>query len=539
MKNTKYLVIVFIIILALVMTACGTEEEINIPEEDIEETVEKYEAADGGTLKLAVTRFNTLNPLFNKNYSLFQIHHLIYEGLVTFDENMEIKPLLAQDWNKSTDGQSLQLTLRQDVNWHDGKPFTAEDVIFTINLIKGNINGNSVFKGSLQQITDVREIQNGVINITFSKPFSNSLEVMTFPILPKHLFDGNDINKLKSPDFPLVGTGSYKLDNYETMRSIQLSRNDSYWGQKPYIEKIDITIVPDIEAQLMVFENGDIDLAQPTSIDWAKYTEKKNVNVHEYVSHNYEFLGFNFRKPIFRDSNIRKAIAYSIDRHKLINNIYLGHGTVVDAPIYPLASIYDESQLQYGYNTEKAIELLGDSGYTLNGENNLMLNENGVPLNLNLLVNNDNILREKTAFFIKEELEKIGIKLEVELLEWEEFNTRVNRGDFDILLGGWDLSYITDLSFAFHSSQVGGSNFIFYSNETMDELLETVIRAPNSTAKEEGYRQLQKHIIEELPYMSLFFKNGSIVVRNKVKGEFKPNNYNLFNGIEGWFINTK
>jgi peptide/nickel transport system substrate-binding protein len=244
-KNTKYLVIVFIIILALVMTACGTEEEINIPEEDIEETVEKYEAADGGTLKLAVTRFNTLNPLLNKNYSLFQIHHLIYEGLVTFDENMEIKPLLAQDWNKSTDGQSLQLTLRQDVNWHDGKPFTAEDVIFTINLIKGNINGNSVFKGSLQQITDVREIQNGVINITFSKPFSNSLEVMTFPILPKHLFDGNDINKLKSPDFPLVGTGSYKLYNYETMRSIQLSRNDTYWGQKPYIEKIDITIFPD------------------------------------------------------------------------------------------------------------------------------------------------------------------------------------------------------------------------------------------------------------------------------------------------------
>ena len=539
MKNIKYLIIPLVIILAFMMTACNAEEEIDIPEDEIEETTENYEAAEGGTLKLAVTRFNTLNPLLNKNYSLFQIHHLIYEGLISFDENMEIKSGLAQDWTISPDGQNLQLTLKQGVSWHDGQPFTADDVIFTINLIKGNIGGNSVFKNSLQHITDVRETQNGVINVTFSRPFSNALEVMTFPILPKHLFEGNNINKLQTLDFPLVGTGPFQLENYETMRNIVLSKNENYWGQKPYIDKVDIMIVPDMEAQLMVFENGDIDLAPSTSIDWAKYTEKKNVNVHEYVSHDYEFIGFNFRKPLLADKNIRKAIAYSIDRHKLINNIYLGHGTIVDAPIYPLSSIYDESQLQYGYNANEAMNLLSASGYTLNKEENIMVNENGTPLILNLLVSSEDLLREKTAYFIQEELAKVGIKVDVEILGWDELNTRLNRGNYDILLGGWRLSYITDLSFAFHSSQIGGSNFIYYGDDIMNGLLSSVIQAPNSTAKEEEYGKLQEHIIEELPYMSLFFKNASILVRNKVKGEFKPNNYNLFNGIEDWFINTK
>ncbi|SNS85108.1 peptide/nickel transport system substrate-binding protein [Anaerovirgula multivorans] len=541
MKNKKYFILSLVVIIAILMTACSPQEATN-NEEEVEDIIENYEPADGGTLKVSVTRFNTLNPLFNNNYSLFQLHHLIYEGLVTFDTNMDIQPLLAEKWNVAADGQSIQFHLRKGVTWHDGEPFTAEDVIFTTNLIKGNIknvSSNSVFRTSLQQISDIREVEEGVINITFSRPFSNGLEVMTFPILPKHLFEGNNVSRLTDMDFPMIGTGAFQLSDYETMRNIKLGRNENYWGQKPYIKEVDAVIVPDVESQLSVFENGDIDLAQPTSIDWAKYAKNKNVKVYEYVSRNYEFVGFNFKNSILKDKNVRKAIAYGVDRHKLINNIYLGHGTVVDVPVYPLTSIYEEDSLQYGYNVDEAVELLEKSGYLSEGDHATRVNEEGTSLNFNLIANKDNVLREKAAFFIQEELERIGIQIDVELLEWEEFNDRVSKGSFDMILGGWDLSYIPDLSFAFHSTQMGGSNFISYYDETIDELLEEAFRAPSRTEKEKSYSQLQKHIAEELPYFSLFFKNGSIVVRDKVKGEIKPNNYNLFNGIEDWFINTK
>ncbi|SDK23772.1 peptide ABC transporter substrate-binding protein [Natronincola ferrireducens] len=542
MKKRRQLVVIFLIILSIFLTACSTEEVDPIEEEETKENIENYEPADGGTLNLSVTRFNTFNPLFNNNYSLFQLHHLIYEGLVTFDPNMDIKPKLAIDWTIAQDGQSIQFTLRDGVTWHDGKPLTAEDVIFTVNLIKGNIRnakGTSIFRTSLQQISDIREIKDGVINVTFSSPFSNALEVMTFPILPKHLFEGNNIEKLNSPNFPMVGTGPYQLDQYETMRKIKLTKNKNYWGQVPYIQDIEVTIVPDLEAQLSVFENGDIDVAQPISIDWAKYMENRNVKVYEYVSNNYEFLGLNFRNSILRDKNIRKAIAYGIDRHKLINNIYLGHGTVVDGPIYPLSLLYDEGSLQYGYNRDQAEALLQESGYELDRENNTRSNGNGDTLNFTLISNKNNVLREKTVFFIEDELEAIGIKIDVELLDWEELNERIARGNFDIVLGGWELAYLPDLSFAFHSRQLGGSNFIAYNNEEMDELLEEAFSAAGLTAKQQAYSQLQIHIAEELPYVSLFFKNGAIVVRDKVKGEFKPSHYNLFYGIEEWYINTK
>ncbi len=540
MKCKKHLVFMLLIIILATMTACGQQEVADIENNEIQELAENHKPADGGNLKVSVTRFNTLNPLLNSNYSLFQLHHLIYQGLVTFDSSMNIQPVLAEKWEIAEDGQSIQFHLKQGVTWHDGQAFTAEDVIFTINAIKGNLKnakGNSVFKTSLQQISDVRETETGVINITFSRPFSNGLNSMVFPILPKHLFEGSNIERFSATDFPLIGTGPYKLQTYDTMREIKLIRNDNYWGKKPYIEGINAVIVPDVEAQLSIFENGDIDLAQPTSIDWAKYIEKNNVNVYEYVSHNYEFLGFNFKNTILRDRNIRRAIAYGIDRHRLINNIYLGHGTVVDVPIYPLSEIYSKDGLKYGYNIEKATEFLNKTDYIMDENEIVRVGGDGSSLAFNLISNSANILREKTAYFIQEELQKIGIEVNIELLEWEEFNIRVNQGKYDMLLGGWELSYLPDLSFAFHSSQIGGSNFIFYNDEAMDGLIEETFTAPNEEIKKGTYDRLQNQIIEELPYFSLFFKNGSIAVRDKIKGNFKPNNYNLFNGIEEWYIN--
>ena len=540
MKCKKHLVFMLLIIILATMTACGQQEVADIENNEIQELAENHKPADGGNLKVSVTRFNTLNPLLNSNYSLFQLHHLIYQGLVTFDSSMNIQPVLAEKWEIAEDGQSIQFHLKQGVTWHDGQAFTAEDVIFTINAIKGNLKnakGNSVFKTSLQQISDVRETETGVINITFSRPFSNGLNSMVFPILPKHLFEGSNIERFSATDFPLIGAGPYKLQTYDTMREIKLIRNDNYWGKKPYIEGINAVIVPDVEAQLSIFENGDIDLAQPTSIDWAKYIEKNNVNVYEYVSHNYEFLGFNFKNTILRDRNIRRAIAYGIDRHRLINNIYLGHGTVVDVPIYPLSEIYSKDGLKYGYNIEKATEFLNKTDYIMDENEIVRVGGDGSSLAFNLISNSDNILREKTAYFIQEELQKIGIEVNIELLEWEEFNIRVNQGKYDMLLGGWELSYLPDLSFAFHSSQIGGSNFIFYNDEAMDGLIEETFTAPNEEIKKGTYDRLQNQIIEELPYFSLFFKNGSIAVRDKIKGNFKPNNYNLFNGIEEWYIN--
>ncbi|WP_026476194.1 peptide ABC transporter substrate-binding protein [Alkaliphilus transvaalensis] len=546
MNMSKNIYIILILIIALSFTACSGQllpDETFQEDEEEEIVIENYDPAEGGNLKLAVTRFNTANPLFNSNKSLQQFQHLVFEGLVAFNHEMDLEPALAENWTISPDGQSIDFALRKDVRWHDGQPFTSQDVIFTFQAIKGtlkDLKGTSIYRGSLQQVSDMKAIDDDIVRVTFTRPFSNGLEVMTFPILPKHLFEGNKIITLNNEDFPLVGTGPYQLEGYQRMKKIQLKKNNNYWGQKPYIDTVEVLIVPDVEAKLSLFENGDVDVARPTSIDWGRYADNRRVNAYEFVSNDYEFIGFNFRNKLLQNEAVRKAFAYGVDRHAIVRNVYLNNATVTDVPINPQLWLYsDEAGVQYGYSVDTANALLEGAGFTKDYVDLYRKNEAGETLTFKLITNKGNTLREKTAYFIKDEMAAIGIKIEVEFLEWEDFNEAISRGNFDILLGGWELAPVPDLTFAFHSSQIGGTNYIAYNNEEMDTLLENASRARNRQEKLETYQKLQFHIANELPYLSLFFQNNGILVRDHVKGEKHPHDINIYKGIENWYINTK
>ena len=537
MKNLKYISI-FLVVL-LMITSCSSDINIEEGSELAEEKVIEQVPADGGTLVLSTTRFKTLNPIFNRNEDLFQIHHLIYEGLVTFQEDMSIKPLLAEKWEFVNDEKSIDFTIRDGVYWHDGEKLTSDDVIFTFNAIKGNIKGissTSIYKQSLQYVTNIVKIDEKNIRVNFSKNIANGLEMMTFPILPSHIFEGNNAQLLDQEDFIIVGTGPYKLSEYENMRNISLVRNDNYWGEEPYIEGISVLVVPDEEAQMSLFENGDIDFVYPKVVDWGKYVDEKTTKSYEFVTSNYEFVGINFRTSILQDVNIRRAIGYSIDREKISSNIYLGHGTVSDFPVMPNSWLYDDSKIRLGYNPSLAEQLLEQAGYTIKQDKEFRTNEKGEVLKLKLITNANNSLREQTAIFIQEDLKKLGIQVDVKFLEWEEYEKQINSKDYDLVLGGWELSDIPDITDLLHSSKVGSTNFIAYSNENVDLLLNSYLETSDLTVKEENFGELEELFVTELPYISLFFRNGAVLVKNKIKGDMKPQSYNVFSNIEEWYI---
>lgn len=539
MKSLKY--ISFFLIILLVITGCSSDIENEIDEVQ-DEIVKEYMPAEGGTLVLSSTRFKTLNPIYNRNEDLFQINHLVYEGLVTFKEDMSIEPLLAKEWQFTNDGQSIDFTLRNGIKWHDGETLTPEDVIFTFNAIKGNVKGvssSSIYRQALQNVTDIVKIDGNTVRVNFSKSPANGLEMMTFPILPKHIFEGDNVRLLDRHDFIIPGTGKYELKEYENMRNILLTRNNSYWGNKPYIEEVTVVIVPDEEAQLSLFENEEIDLITPKMVDWGKYADEKTINSAEFVTPNYEFIGINFRKSILNDLNIRKAIAYSISRERIISNIYLGHGTVVDFPVMPNSWLYDDSKIRLGLNQSLAGTLLDEAGYTFQENNDFRINDEGQTIQLKLITNLNNPLREQTAILIQEDLKNIGIQVEVEFYEWEELQKEMNTNNYDLILGGWELSYIPDITSAFHSSYIGSTNFIAYNNEELDNMLNSYLSIGDLTLKSQKYSQIQEHIVTELPYISLLFKNGVVLTNNRVKGNIKAQSYNVFSNVEEWYINVK
>ncbi len=536
------MILLMMLLTALLLNGCDSKVSEEIEPIEEMETVEVLQPAEGGNLKLPITRFTTANPLFNSNRSLQQIQHLIYEGLVTLDNQMDIEPVLAKEWRIVEGGQSIDFVLRNDVKWHDGEPFTAEDVLFTFQLIKGNFNevkNASIYRSSLQQVLDMKVIEDNVVRVTFTRPYSNGLEVMAFPILPRHLFKGDKINNLINEDFPIVGTGPYQLEEHLRMKSLHFKKNANYWGNKPYIDTIEVVIVPDREAKLSLFEHADVDFARPASVDWGRYSDNKKVNVYEFVSNNYEFLGFNFRNKLLQRNSVRKAFAYGIDRHKLVKNIYLNHATVTEVPVNPESWLYNDFSLQYGYDINKAQSILEEQGFILSEDKSVRKNEEGESLKFRLITNKENLLREKAAYLIQEEMEAVGIQLEVVFLEWKDFNEALEKGNFDIVLGGWELSPVPDLTFAFHSSQIGRTNFIAYENEEMDFLLDKASRDISRQGRLQNYQKLQQHIANEIPYLSLCFQNNAILLRDHVKGDKQPNNNNVFRGIENWFINTK
>jgi peptide/nickel transport system substrate-binding protein len=275
----------------------------------------------------------------------------------------------------------------------------------------------------------------------------------------------------------------------------------------------------------------------------------------EYISSDYEFLGFNFSKEIFNNENgddLRKAIAYGIDRQEIIRKIYLGHATQTDVPINPNSFLFADESNYYGYNKELSKKFLETLGYMDKNEDGIVEDAEGKNLTLRLITNPVNEYRLRVAELIREDLKEVGIEIildfdteiydhgemteEIAEAQCEQLNNRIYNGDFDIVLLGWQISTIPELSFMFHSSQQNLNNFIKYNNPDMDSMLEKAFNSYNKEDKLSNYMELQEFIIKELPYVSLYYRNNALIIDSNIKGELSPTFFDLYNGLEKCLI---
>lgn len=573
MKGKKVLSVLLIIVLIFLTAGCGKESTLD-KNTEMGKANNKVESKEenpeyGGTLVVPITTIYTLNPLLAENVSYYQFSKLIFEGLFEFDNDLNVKNVLAEDYSIKDGGRVVDVSLKKDVKWHDGKDFTAEDVKFTIDTIRDGkeemsyrglvLSGVEPFGGSnIKNILRVEVLDDYNLQVIFDKTYSNALETLTFPIIPKHVSNNERGKKEKASgnedlevdNYIPIGTGPYKFSKYEKFKTIKLISNDNWWKGKPYIENIVGKIVEDKKLAMTAFETGQVDLIAATGADWEKYAQNKNV--YEFVSPNYDFLAFNFSKDIFNGEKglaVRKAIAYGVDRQAIIEEVYLGHATQTDVPIYPNSWLVTENANVYSYDKEKAKEVLEKAGWF--SKDGIYQDENGKKLSIRLTTGFYNRARLKAANMIEADLKKIGIevirdydeyipdKMTEDMMEkgWESFDKKISGGNFDMALLGWKISSVPNLSFAFHSSQIsGGTNFIKYKNEKVDELLLEAFSISTRKGKEKAYKELELELVKDLPYVSLFFRNDSLIMNKKVHGNIKPEFYNIFNNIEEWYI---
>ncbi|OOB80003.1 MAG: hypothetical protein BEN18_00110 [Epulopiscium sp. Nuni2H_MBin001] len=468
-------------------------------------------------LRLAMHTPKTLNPIYNMDETVDQVMHLIFDTLVNIETDGNVTTNLAEYWSVNTSDNSITIVLRDDVYWHDGQLLQADDVVYTIGAIKAA--PDSIYKVNVDNMSYALELSPNTVQIFYNQPFSGMLQTLFIPILPQHIYD---VPYEQAAAIEPVGSGPFYYESSVLLKSLSLARNLVYFKGAPSITNIEVTLTPDHEATLSAFEQDLIDVIYTEVMDWGKYTKDKSANIYAIPTQKYEFIGINFSNPSLSKLGVREALLYGLDRESLVNIYYLGQGTVTDTPVSPNNYLYDNTLSITKYDRETARLLLAKEGFEYDKE-----------LQFKLLVNKNNLERLQVAQGIARTYSEVGINIVIEEVDVETFTKRVYSGNYELFLGGWQLSYIPDLTFAFHSE--GEHNFINYNNSEMDVLLGTAFRTHPSLLKD-VYSKLQQFIIQDIPYVSLFFKNGALITKPCVKGTISPDPLNIFNDIHLWEV---
>jgi peptide/nickel transport system substrate-binding protein len=469
-----------------------------------------------------------LNPILSTDSVSSAVESAIFSGMVTFNEQLEPVPDLAQSWSVSRDGKRWTFKLRKDVKWHDGVPFTADDVVFTFNSIL-NPKVNSVRRSDY--IIDGKPIVFTAVDkytvlASLPKPFAPFLIHAAMSVIPKHLLQGKDINTAAFNRKP-VGTGPFSFKEWQTGDHITVARNPDYYLGKPLLKEINYRIIPDENSSLVALEAGEIDEAGIPPKDYTRMKAVKGIKVYETDVLLYVYLGLNIANPKFADKRVRQALAYATDRKQLVGLIFRGLATPAYAPSAPLSWAYSDAVPKYEYSLDKARKLLKEA----RAEN----------LEFTILVNQGNKEREKAAVILQQQYKKIGVKVNIRVMEWSAILKIVNAAkdpkDFEAIIMGWSLGLDPDAYSIWHSSQYPkGFNFIKYNNPDVDRLLEEGRTTIDRAKRKAVYAKLWKTIADDQPYVFLWYPKAVSGVSERVGGLAKPGPAGLFLHIEKVYI---
>ena len=504
----------------------------------------------GGELKVPLMAPDSFNPLLTQSRDILNFLNLIFEHPLVLDEKSRPAPSLVEKWEVSEDGRTWTFHVRKDVKWQNGQAMTGEDILFTFQALQSGKLG-SFYEKNLAG--NVNIVEAGLRNndpytffVRLAEPSSEILDIMTFPVLSKNVYRSPEFMQKEKGNLSMtpIGTGPYQADPSQPYNgtSMKLVRNEAWWNGKPYIDTILARVYQTNEEARVALGKGEMDLVDTMAVYANNYSDLDKITGYKYLTENYEFLALNLDNPLFSDRNVRKAIAYAIDRKDIISRVYLNNAETVDVPIPSNSWLYDSAYRIYDYDEKRASKLLKEAGWAdSDGDGVLDKTVEGEKqdLTFTILTNSDNDFRRDVAELISKHLSLVGFRVQTEAVDWEQLQgENMQKHKFDAILTGYYLDYVPDLRFAFHSSQIGKgkNNFYRYQNPELDSLLDTAAAAYKEKDKKKAYQKIQEHLVEELPVISLYFRTGSLLVNNRVHGVKKVRELNLYNDIKNWYL---
>ena len=463
-------------------------------------------AEDGNdTLVYGSGDYTRINPAMDEHG---EINILIFNGLTSHDGDNQVAPGLAESWEFDEESCTYTFHLAENVKWHDGEPFTADDVKFTIEAIMDPENG-SENAPNYEDVQEITVVDDHTVSFKLDAPNVAFLDYMTMAVLPKHLLEGEDMQTSDFFRHP-VGTGPYKLENWEEGQAITLLKNEDYFKGEPNIDTIVFKIVPDDNAKALQLKSGELDLALLTPKDAATFTEDEAYTCYDMKTSDYRGILFNFWNEYWQENrDLIPAVCYAMDRESIINAVLLGQGMPAYGPLQ--RNIYNNEDVEhYDYDPEKAKAVLEDAGCEMGDDGYYY--RNGEKVGFVISVGAGDQVRIDIAQIAAQQLQQIGMDVTVEI------PAQVDWGGQMAYLIGWGSPFDADD----HTYKVfgtdKGANYSGYSNELVDQYLTEARQSDDPEVRKEAYDKFQVELAKDPAFAFICYIDANYVANADIQG---------------------
>jgi peptide/nickel transport system substrate-binding protein len=436
----------------------------------------------------------------------------IYDTLFSLDENMNIVPALATSFEQMSDTE-YKIHLRPGVKFHDGTPMKADAVVYSLGRVMDSSNSRH---GEFSFIDSVKALDDNTVSLKTTKPNSPTISALVDPIV-SIVKPGVNVNTTP------VGTRPFKFDSYEKGVKLSVMRNDDYWGDKAKLDGAIIYFVTDPMTRAMQLEGGDIDIALGLPQTEVKNLQSKsNLVVKSNMGTRENLLYINTKKAPFDNVLVRQALNHAIDRQEIVDTALEGVGGVAAIGVLPSSNPWstNEDLKPYEFDTSKAKELLSKADVSdVNGDG--WLEFQGKPFEVSILTYTSRAENKPSAEVVAAQLEKIGIKSKVEIVESGAFSSQMTDGNYDLALGSWNTGVTGDADYSLskHFGSKGSyAKQTGYSNPQVDECLEKARVSFDKNERMDYYKKVQEQVLVDSPEIPLFYLNTLAGVSKNVDG---------------------
>lgn len=534
-----------------------------------------HEPAPGGTyVEGIVGSPQFINPvLCQYNDADRDLCSLIFSGLVRFDERSLPQPDLADHWEILDNGLTYIFHLRPNLRWQDNQPLTADDVVFTLQLLQDPNYPGSPDLAALWRTVTISEVNRSTIQLGLQEPLAPFLQYAAIGILPKHILQDTPIKELANSPFNKkpIGSGPFSLEANSAAdagqpQHVLLAANANYYGKQPFIAKTDFKFYPDFSSMLAAYRAGEIQgMSHIPEADIAAVNNLPTAVLYNGLMDAYAMIYLNQGDdvPLFQDQEVRQALFISIDRQKLIDEILHGRGRLANSPIIPDTWAYDPNLQPPPIDLSRARQLLGKAGWLFPNASRPAVDDsgvviaptpapasneppirvkNGVPLSFTLYCNSDPLHVAIAKSIVAQWLE-IGVKASVVPVQAGLVSNYLAPRNYQAALVDVQLPNDPDPYPFWHETQSNaGQNYSQYRDRDMSEILEQARRTADITARTDLYRKFQEMFLNRVPGILLYYPIYTYAVSEKISGvQIGPIAYpsDRFRTLADWYVITR